>query len=270
MKLLTFDIEEFYHLLDVVVDDDIKQCHTSLYPICDEILSLLAKANVKAIFFFVGETARANPELVRKIVLSGHQIGSHSMRHKLHSEMDDEEFENDLRESLEVLEEICGFPIVYYRAPGFSLTARFLHRYQLLEKCGIKFDFSIFLNGGSHGGINESDLPKKFQSDNFFNIGGVKAYPFVKSKILGLPISLLGGGYFRLFPGTWAIAAARSSNYCVTYFHPRDFDPDQPVIENLGLVRRFRSYVGLRSSFKKLGRLVSAVDWSDPQIIRQN
>jgi polysaccharide deacetylase family protein (PEP-CTERM system associated) len=250
------------------VDDEIKHRHTSLYPICDKILRLLCEADVKAIFFFVGETASANPELVRKIVASGHQIGSHSMRHKLHSEMDDEEFETDLRESLEVLEEICGFPIEHYRAPGFSLTAKFLHRYQLLEKHGIKFDFSIFLNGGSHGGINESDLPKKSQLDNFFDIGGVKAYPFLKSKILGLPISLLGGGYFRLFPVTWAIASARSSKYCVTYFHPRDFDPDQPVIENLGLVRRFRSYVGLRSSFKKLEELISGVSWSDPRMIQ--
>ena len=43
----------------------------------------------------------------------------------------------------------------------------------------------------------------------------------------------------------------------MTYFHPRDFDPDQPIIPGLGSIRKFKSYVGLRSALKKLDTIVS-------------
>ena len=40
----------------------------------------------------------------------------------------------------------------------------------------------------------------------------------------------------------------------MTYFHPRDFDPDQPMIGYLPMMRKFKSYVGLKTSFKKFQR----------------
>lgn len=41
------------------------------------------------------------------------------------------------------------------------------------------------------------------------------------------------------------------------YFHPRDFDPAQPMVPGLGLVRKFKCYVGLGSAYKKLERILS-------------
>jgi peptidoglycan-N-acetylglucosamine deacetylase len=43
----------------------------------------------------------------------------------------------------------------------------------------------------------------------------------------------------------------------MTYFHPRDFDVAQPLIKDLGPIRKFKSYYGLSKSFKKLTRLLS-------------
>ena len=192
MKLITFDVEEFFHILGVSVPNDVKGNHTSLYPICSEILDLLAENETKAIFFCVGETARANPELVEEISRRGHIVGTHSMYHKLHSEMSDIEFEDDLVESISVLTEITGKAPVCYRAPGFSLTEDYLHRYTILEKHGIKLDFSIFLNGGSHGGIDERKLVSRRGSGNSYSFGAIKSYPFVKSNIAGLSLPLLG------------------------------------------------------------------------------
>ena len=52
----------------------------------------------------------------------------------------------------------------------------------------------------------------------------------------------------------WAIERlARKSEYVMTYFHPRDFDPDQPRLK-LPIARHFKSYVGLRTSHAKLER----------------
>lgn len=66
----------------------------------------------------------------------------------------------------------------------------------------------------------------------------------------------------------------------MTYFHPRDFDPDQPMIDGLNAARKFKSYVGLSSSrykFKELLKLynfidvktaVEATDWESAEVVR--
>ena len=38
----------------------------------------------------------------------------------------------------------------------------------------------------------------------------------------------------------------------MTYFHPRDFDYNQPVLWNLDKIKLFKSYIGLKGSRKKL------------------
>lgn len=45
------------------------------------ILDLFAKKGVKATFFLLGEHARKNQELVRRMVAEGHEVGNHSWSH---------------------------------------------------------------------------------------------------------------------------------------------------------------------------------------------
>ena len=47
----------------------------------------------------------------------------------------------------------------------------------------------------------------------------------------------------------------------MTYFHPRDFDTGQPIMEGLSLARRFKSYYGIKSSRKKLNKLLEDYDF---------
>ena len=49
----------------------------------------------------------------------------------------------------------------------------------------------------------------------------------------------------------------------MTYFHPRDFDPNQPMIKELSLFRKFKSYIGLKSSLNKLERWVNDFKFVD-------
>ncbi|MBE0646704.1 MAG: DUF3473 domain-containing protein, partial [Bacteroidales bacterium] len=50
---------------------------------------------------------------------------------------------------------------------------------------------------------------------------------------------------------------ASNSSYVMTYFHPRDFDTTQPVIDSLPTMRKFKSYVGLSNAFPKFQRLLN-------------
>ena len=56
----------------------------------------------------------------------------------------------------------------------------------------------------------------------------------------------------------------------MTYFHPRDFDQNQPIINGLSLVRKFKSYYGLRSAFEKLENLIKDFDFIDLREANQN
>ena len=49
----------------------------------------------------------------------------------------------------------------------------------------------------------------------------------------------------------------------MTYFHPRDFDPDQPVLEELSTIRKFKTYVGLKDCMAKLEKWSSEFNFID-------
>ena len=46
------------------------------------ILDILREYNVHATFFLIGENAERNPELVRRVVREGHELGNHTYLHK--------------------------------------------------------------------------------------------------------------------------------------------------------------------------------------------
>jgi hypothetical protein len=81
-------------------------------------------------------------------------------------------------------------------------------------------------------------------------------------EIVEFPISIIplgdysfcysGGGYFRLIPLFLLKIFFSSSEYLMTYFHPRDFDVNQPILKGLNLKQRFRYYYGIKDSLYKL------------------
>ena len=83
------------------------------------------------------------------------------------------------------------------------------------------------------------------------------------TELLGKKIVFSGGGYFRFFPYSYIKRLTKKSDYVMTYFHPRDFDPDQPVITNLSLARKFKSYYGLGGALRKLERLITDAEFTD-------
>ncbi|MHC5052204.1 MAG: DUF3473 domain-containing protein, partial [Planctomycetota bacterium] len=76
----------------------------------------------------------------------------------------------------------------------------------------------------------------------------------------------LGGGFFRLFPLRWITKAfqqyAAQGMPAGLYLHPWEIDPDQPRVKGLGLLPRFRHYVGLSRTHAKLDRLLKAVSFT--------
>ena len=55
----------------------------------------------------------------------------------------------------------------------------------------------------------------------------------------------------------------------MTYFHPRDFDYQQPIAPGLSLSRRFKSYVGLKQCQPKLEQWLKDFNFIDLETANQ-
>lgn len=86
------------------------------------VLEVLAKHQVKAIFFLIGEEAEKYPEIVKQIKEEGHLIGNHSYKHvgkfPLLNKL---RMEEDLKKCESTLTNITNQEIKYFRPP-FGVT----------------------------------------------------------------------------------------------------------------------------------------------------
>ncbi len=55
----------------------------------------------------------------------------------------------------------------------------------------------------------------------------------------------------------------KRTDYVMTYFHPRDFDPQQSVIAELSKIRKFKSYYEFDNALKKLEKLMDNFEFVD-------
>jgi len=264
MNILTFDIEEWFHILDNPSTKTIyqwKNYESRIYQNMDRIFNILEKSGAKATFFCLGWIAETYPEVIKDIIARGYEVGSHTRMHQLIYEQSPNNFEEDLERSIKTLEDISGKKVKYFRAPGFSITEGNKWVFEILIKYGIEVDSSIFPSARAHGGF--PSYPHPFSSIISYNGLNIKELPINFVKVLGKPIIFSGGGYFRLFPYFFIKKWTKQTDYLMTYLHPRDFDPEQPVLANLSRLRKFKSYVGLKNSKKKFNKLLNDFEFVD-------
>jgi len=258
VKILTFDIEDWFHVLDnkdTQSPDLWDKFPSRAEEGLERILEFLSSQNQKATFFILGWMAEKYPELIKKIDRCGHHIASHSYAHQLVYQQSQSAFREDLYRSKMVLEGLISKPITAYRAPGFSITDDTRWAFEQLVDLDFEIDCSVFPAGRAHGGMPSFTAQSPCISYEFES--PLKFFPINSRSIGGVNFIYSGGGYFRIFP-EWLLSRWFSSDpYVMTYFHPRDFDPDQPIIPGLGSIRKFKSYVGLGSALRKLETIVA-------------
>jgi polysaccharide deacetylase family protein (PEP-CTERM system associated) len=264
MNVLTFDIEEWFNIIDVDASRSVSRWdsfESRIHKNLDIILSILNEKNQSGTFFCLGWLAKKYPDVIKKIDSLGYEIGSHSLHHQLVTGLDPCKFRADLTDSLHILEDIIGKKITLYRAPGFSIGNRNPWAFEILAEQGILTDSSVFPAKHGHGGYPEFGIAKPVLISAKGNI--IKEFPINLAGFLGRQFVFSGGGYFRLFPYFLLKRLFSASEYCMSYFHPRDFDKGQPVMSGLPMHRRFKSYIGISGAFVKLKKLLSDFNFSD-------
>jgi polysaccharide deacetylase family protein (PEP-CTERM system associated) len=279
MRILTFDIEDWFHVLDNPATDSPAvwpRLESRVADNTNRILDELAWRGVRATFFCVGWVAEHHPGIVRRIAAEGHEIGTHSYAHLPVRETQRRRFEADLTRSLRLLEDVTGHPVTCYRAPGFTLSLRDTWAFDVLVANGIAVDCSICPSRRAHGGV---DASLRGPATIVSPAGRLRELPVGGERALGMDFLCSSAGYFRLCPYGLVRQQLLQRPYVMSYFHPRDFDAGQPVVEDLSLLRRFKARVGLRWSFTKfrqllddfafvsVGEALQRIDWTTAPLV---
>ena len=283
MKILTFDIEDWFHIIQKYPDNILERWsnyEVRIHNGMDRIFKILDENNLKATFFILGYIARKHPEIVKRIHELGHEVAAHSDMHRAAYLQNQIEFKEDLKNCINSLENITGEKVLSYRAPGFSIKKQNVWAFEILYELGIRYDASIFPATREDGGFDDfsESTPVIVQ----YNGVRIKEFPMSINTFLGSKFTVTGGGYFRFFPYRLMRNMVKKADYTMTYFHPRDFDPKQPVLDGLSLKRRFKSYYNLSKSYIKFKQLIydfhfidmrsaaSIIDWKNTPVVDLN
>jgi len=267
LNALTIDVEDYFHVQAFA--DVISSAHWDEYPVRVErntfrLLEILGRRNVKATFFILGWVADRCPALVRAIVDSGHEIGSHGYGHQMLTRGSQANFRADLTRAKSAIEDQTGSRVTCFRAPSYSITSKTLWALEILGEFGFEYDSSIFPIRHDYYGI--PDAPRFPHYWSLQSGARLLEFPPSTVRVLGINVPIAGGGYLRLLPYKLTAGAIRRLNQkedqpAMVYLHPWEIDPDQPRLA-ASWRSRFRQYQNLQTTEKKLTRLLDDFSWA--------
>ncbi len=249
------DVEDWFHILDTDAAPALgewERLETRVDRNVERLLELFAEEGVRVTFFWLGWVAERHRALVRRCCAEGHEIASHGYAHVLAYQVGPSRFLQDILRARLVLEDITGRPVLGLRAPGFGITDRAVWAFEVIRRAGYVYDSSVFPGPRGHGGMRNGGAgPHWIETAS----GALAELPIPLVRVAGQRVCLFGGGYLRLAPTALIRLGARQlereGRPLIVYVHPREIDPNHPKLP-LPLVRRFKCYVRLRSTFPKL------------------
>lgn len=229
-NILTVDVEDWYMNTDI---SRWEKFEDRVVDSTERILSILG--DTKATFFVLGYVAEHHPELISLIHEYGHELGTHGYSHKpIHSQTPDQ-FEEELLKSMEIIESITGVKVCGHRACQASVMKSTAWSIDIMKKCGIEYDSSIFPVRTPLYGVPDAPLfPYRISSKNICEDSeeGLYEFPLSVRKLPYKNIPIAGGFYLRLFPYWFIKNSIKKINEkgkpAVIYFHPWEIDVEQP------------------------------------------
>ena len=255
--VLSIDVEDWFQVENharAIPPDEWSHCELRVGDNVRRLLDLLSAADVRATFFVLGWVAERLPELVREVAQAGHEVASHGWSHAPIWNLSEAAFFDEVSRSRRLLEAISGQPVVGYRAPTCSITKSTLWALRLLSRAGYRYDSSIFPVRHDRYGIPDAPTGVHRREEGIWEI------PLSVVELRGGRLPVAGGGYFRLYPlwlTRWAVRRLeRAARPAVVYLHPWEFDPGQPRVQGIGLLRSWRHHVGITRNAAKLVSLL--------------
>jgi peptidoglycan-N-acetylglucosamine deacetylase len=88
------------------------------------LLDILKQRGIKATFFLIGENAQANPDLVKRMLAEGHEVGNHTWTHPQLSKLSDDKVKSEISRTQEAISAASGYTPTILRPPYGAITQR--------------------------------------------------------------------------------------------------------------------------------------------------
>lgn len=88
----------------------------------EDMLEVLDNHNAKATFFVGGSWANSNPDVLRKIIEKGHEIGNHGYFHKDHAQLNYEQNLAEITSTNTLVKAIADYEITLFAPPSGSFS----------------------------------------------------------------------------------------------------------------------------------------------------
>jgi len=88
------------------------------------LLEILKQRNIKATFFLIGQNVAANPDIVRRILADGHEVGNHSWTHPQLSKLSDDRVTAEITKTQDAIKDASGYSPTLLRPPYGAITPR--------------------------------------------------------------------------------------------------------------------------------------------------
>ena len=263
MNLLTFDIEDWYHINYPVVDFSFWEAgedHAALLDRTGKIIRHCREHRLQATFFVLGRLLEKKPRLGEMIVEQGQELALHGYEHDLLNQKNQDHFKIELDRAVTAYRKITGLFPKGFRAPSWSLNAGNLWVLEVLEAFGFAYDASLFPIRTFLYGLPSAPL------EPFYPVIGGK-----KLRLLEVPVSVFplgtrrlpysGGLYFNLWPFPIIRSLARRltdrGKINLFYFHPWDLWKRSPKQVKALKAPWLRVHLG--NTLKKFEKLLASI-----------
>ncbi len=86
-------------------------------PYTDDLLDVLQEFDAKATFFAVGESIKSNPDVTRRLIAEGHELGNHSYSHKQLVNISLDTIRSEIQKTDDVISDLGFKANTHFRAP---------------------------------------------------------------------------------------------------------------------------------------------------------
>ena len=264
LNMLTIDVEEWYQTVLFETSGYNNGEFTDLPKSILKILSLLQQYCVKATFFISGSLASRYPDIIKIISMKGHEIASHGYLHRLVCRLSEEEFFDDTKKSLDILNKLSLNKIIGYRAPTWSITKMTPWAIKILKSFGLRYDSSIYPIGLS-----------LFKSHQIFPYEIRKNFIEVPPSVFnlcGYNLPFAGGTFLRFFPLSFIkskiVGINKIRHPAIVYFHSWEFEDIVPHA-NIKKWKYWIQYGNVKSVREKINLLLQNFKFSSIKEVLQ-
>lgn len=234
------------------------QTNAQLLDGLDRYISILDKHGIKSTLFTVGKLAPKMADRLRPHIRNGHRLALHSYDHTAPMCQSPEQFRKQTYQAKKQLSRLFDTPVDGFRAPCFSMDRQ---RLDILKELGFLYDSShLGFQPARHTvGLDLDHFHQirhnVFRRDDFYEFG------LSKTRVLGLPFPISGGGYVRL--PLWSAVKhlirrhIKENDYYVFYLHPFELTAQNvPALKNLKLYDQYYLHAGIRSYPQKIEQII--------------